>query len=276
MEMSLSFSKHLTSIIGIVFAIAIFYYNYYENYNKAENYGYDYRYNHAPNLEQYRSANEKQQAFSKFLTPYIKVQNNIFKKLRNKVIFLHQQFLRTQHLTIKQIDFLNDLHNISTPFNPYRDSTWKELASKENIVPPSVLQSTIKNNFGRKKVRPIIFNNKNPLLLYGYPHQCILSKLILNNNQPWVQESWCYVNVRLSLMINKNLTHLPYMRYGSFKDAFADFIWTVNTNPAYREFRAWRSEHSPTKPPTEKNENKLARLLNPERIYNAKYYHVQT
>ena len=276
MEMSLSFSKHLTSIIGIFFAIAIFYYNYYENYNKAENYGYDYRYDHTPNLELYRNSNEKQQAFSKFLTPYIKVQNDVFKKLHNKVVFLHQQFLRTHYLTIKQIDFLNNLHSISTTFNPYSDSTWKELVSKEDIVPPSVLQSIIKNNFGRKKVRSIILKNRNPLLLYGYPHQCKFSKLILNNNQPWAQESWCYVNVRLSLMMNKDLTNIPYVRYGSFKDAFADFIWTVNTNPVYSEFRAWRSTYNPTKPPTVESKDMLAILLSPERIYNAKYYHLRT
>ena len=99
--------------------------------------------------------------------------------------------------------------------------------------------------------------------------------MILKQNKPWMVVTRCYMPARLSLVMHDNLQQLPYqyMHYASVKDAFEDFIWTVNINPAYASFRRARKHARLSNKPLDIK--KMIPLINPNRSYQAKYYRVQ-
>lgn len=266
-------AKHLSKTIGFLFAMCVLYYTYTLKYRHVINYDYQDKGNTIPNFSQIHDSQKRKRAFIQYLSPFIVNENIFLQQIHNHVIQFHQQFFKTHSLTPWQLFWLNFYYTHSIPFNPYKNSTWTGLINKTNTVPSSIILYYAKRYSSDIHNQAMINQYNNPLLMRKPPDNCPLPlAMVLGENQPWIQLVECYAPSRLSMVTKSDSQKdtYSYIHYPSLRAAFEDFIWTINTNPAYAAFRDARANNQ-----LEKNASAMKKarpLADPDRLYNYQYY----
>lgn len=253
--------KHLLQAAGLIFALYTLHYVTTLKHRVLLNYEHQ-KFQERPDLQSLHNLTLQKKIFIQYLTPIIVRQNKFLKKLHNRIIYLHRQFLKSHKLTPNQWHLLNFYYQHAIPFSIYKNKTWLKLLTKTAPAPDNIIMDFARQNFKIVNNKHAMKTDHNPFLLKTTPTYCLdPAYMLLGQNKPWTQLIDCYRPYHATLPMLKP-DDLQYIQYSSLKAALEDYLWIVNTNPAYRQFREHR--------------NPSHYLLNPDRLYEKKYYMMQS
>lgn len=263
---------HLIRLFGFLFALYVMYFVSTLSTRVLINYAYlDPK--PPPNLQAIHNIDLQKRVFIEYLTPIVRNENHFLRKVHNRILSLHRQFLRYHRLSPDQLYVLNFYYIHTLPFSIYQKATWSHLLSQTDTVSAKPILDYTKRHFENKLYKFIMEKYHNPFLLPTPPTHCPdPAYMLLGQNKPWTQLLECYRPYRLSLAMPHE-TRYRYINYTSLEAAIEDYLWTVNTNPVYAAYRQVRTSahvvhHS-------LDSTTIGPLLDPHRLYDKKYYMMQ-
>lgn len=255
--------KHLTGLLGFLFSLSILYYNYSYQFNWEYGYHTASHFAQIPNFAAYKSLATRKQAFEHYISQYAVKDNQFMQQMQYSLRYVYQQFLQKHKLSYTQLFWLSLLYGNANTFDPYQKSTWQDLLNHTDIAPANVLLKYSNHNSNN----PYIFRQT---LNDDF---CSWRRSIFSKQPSWLRQPRCFSTSQLLTTMQLLSPSIIYKKFYDLTDAYAYSIFTANVSPAFHEFRRlrqqWRARH-PLATSWQMVNN--TQTLNPERLYNKRYY----
>lgn len=254
---------YFSKLVVIIFAFLVLGYNY----------SLTHRYPSVPDFQQYPNAEQQRAAFFSYLEPLVEANNQDLMRMHQHIIELHNKFTKTQQLSLEDIYWLVFLYAKVKRFDPYQQQQWQDELSKVDIVPTAIVLKhvvAIQHNTSDSKR---LLQNNNPLSMYYLPDKCDFSRMLLGEKK--FSDPGCFYSIQLRYA----MTYLPknseIIKYPNSQEAFADYLWAINTSPAFADFRMLRANRRAKNDSMDDWDSPAAyEMSDPRRLLKQKNYEV--
>lgn len=170
---------------------------------------------------QYYQGRLTRQAFDKIESQLLGVLINLHSGIYRSMLAYYHQYLLEKPFSRTQVDILQYHHLALLNFDPSRPKNWQALLDMVDVVSPFLVVAQ------SKAMAQQGFSNKagNMFGFLCYEPGCGQSKP--NSQLQHELKLYQYLVVR---------------RYTDINNEVMNYIWIINSNKAYKKFRAWRRE----------------------------------
>ncbi|MBX9705366.1 MAG: hypothetical protein K5Q00_03855 [Gammaproteobacteria bacterium] len=226
-----------------------------------------------PDFQKYDNTAEQKAAFIAYLSPLVARNNQDLTQIRQHLIDLHNKFSTTHQLSYNEVFWLTVLYARITNFDPYNQQDWVDELSRADVVPSAVVLRRISTIQHTTSDFHALLINKNPLdVRYAFVECGFYRTLFVGKKLRGMDVNCPYPTQLRDPMIGSEKS-IPLIKYDSFNDAITEYIWIVNTNPAFADFRTLRAERRGKQESIDDWSSQVAYdLTNPDRIFQQKNY----